>query len=723
MNTNRLLSRAILGIALSLPLVFSETSISLAQVSSLPASRNQITGIRLVPSGSRMKLEIDTAGGSRPQVFFTQQGNAWVGDITNAELRNAQGTRQEKPLPGVKLLEATQLDKSSVRVQIVGESNAPQGLLAERTSSRLVFDFQSLEPSAVVASQPTTPTAVSPIPLAKPSTQSPVSQSPSAPTVATTSLPASPATAKPSDVPAPKPTLLSLPPRTPSQPAVPSALAPATPISPLPLAKAPDAATTKPALLTPPAPGSQSPIALTPPTTPQVAQASPARPVTTSPAPSLAARAVAPPSGDIATSDLVIPLNTIDLGSTRTISLTLRNAPVGDVLSLLIRRAGLNIVLNDVPAASEADGVVSLDVKDSPLQETFDFILRLKNLQAIRKDQTVFIGRTLPGIDQQIVRNYRINQSTPDELVAFLQSLAVEGGPLVGAQFITDARTNSLTAIATTTQQSVIAAQIAQLDVREWQVLVDVRVLEVDQGSNTPQNAFELGFQSGNFTYTTPGLEPNSNGVLFSSAVNLPEQYLARLNRSQTGNSKILSNPRIVCAQGEDCKIDIGTSVVTNVESSTDPATGVTTQTLVFETAGVILELEGTRVDGNGFISFDNFTPSVNSPGTPNVIGNTTINQLNKKSVELGKVRFRDGETYVLSGLIQETDIVNVNKIPLLGDIPLLGQLFRTETNQKQRTETVFLITPYILRDGLVDGVPISRTMPTTSTASAVTQP
>lgn len=713
MDTNRFISQLIVGVALSMPLLAMDIAASQAQVSSLPASRNQITGVRLVPSGGRMKLEIDTAGGARPQVFFTQQGNAWVGDITNAELKLSEGARQEKPLPGVKLLEVTQLDKSSVRVQIIGETRAPQGLLAERTSSRLVFDFNSLEPAppAVVASQPAIPVgsatpATAPVrPVAAP-VQPP----------ATTATGPAAAPAKP--VPAPKPTLLSLPPRS-SRPPIPvassSAPAPTTTAPTTTTAVSPpQPAPARPTLLTPPprspvtssGPTPTTAAPASPPAATTIAQAPPpARPLEIATRPSFGARAVAPPSGDIAISDIQIPLNTVDLGSTRTISLTLRNAPVGDVLSLLIRRAGLNIVLNDVPPPTDPDGVVSLDVKDSPLQETFDFILRLKGLQAIRREQTVFVGRTLPGIDQQIVRNYRINQSTPGDIVNFLQSLAVEGGPLVGAQFITDERTNSLTAIATANQQAVIAAQIAQLDVREWQVLVDVQVLSISD-SIPVASLFNVGpAQSGNFTYT-------DGGINFNSASDFANQLQASVNRRRDSFTKTLANPKIVCAQGEDCRIDIGTSVVTNVTSSTDPATGVLTQTLVFDTLGVSLNLSRTRIDGNGFVSFDSFTPSVSTIGsTFTRADGTVITQLNRNSVNLGKVRFRDGETYVLSGLIQETESQSISKIPLLGDIPILGQLFRTESNGRDRNEIVFMITPYVLRDGLTrEGVPISQT-------------
>ncbi len=144
-----------LSLILSLPLLAVESQLDEAAAQQLtsanPQSLSRITDIRLVPHGNRMKLEINTAGGARPQVFFTQQGQSWIGDITNAQLDGGQGRyRQESPLPGVRFIEAKQMGNDSVRIEIAGVAAAPQGLLAQRSPTQLVFEFEGL-PSALPA--------------------------------------------------------------------------------------------------------------------------------------------------------------------------------------------------------------------------------------------------------------------------------------------------------------------------------------------------------------------------------------------------------------------------------------------------------------------------------------------------------------------------------------------------------------------------------------------
>jgi type IV pilus assembly protein PilQ len=72
---------------------------------------------------------------------------------------------------------------------------------------------------------------------------------------------------------------------------------------------------------------------------------------------------------------------------------------------------------------------------------------------------------------------------------------------------------------------------------------------------------------------------------------------------------------------------------------------------------------------------------------------------LNNRQLQSGSVRVRDGQTLVLSGIIQETERSSVNKIPILGDIPILGSLFRSTVNDNQRQELIVLLTPEILDD------------------------
>ncbi|MFS8801988.1 hypothetical protein NW868_07040 [Synechococcus sp. R60.2] len=464
-------------------------------------------------------------------------------------------------------------------------------------------------------------------------------------------------------------------------------------------------------------------------------------------------RAMAPPAGDLAVGSIIPAPPPVDLGSNAKITLTLRDAPVGDVLSLLVRRAGLNVVLNDVPP----DLTISLDVADSPLQETFNFILRLKELQASRVGQTVFIGTTLPGVGQQIVRTYRLNQLrieeteqtfdlaaagtaggggtveinarqlsiTPSEIRSrILAILEASNIPLAQESAIqADPRTNSLTIVATPTQHDVIAAYLAQIDLRSRQVLISARFIEINLDNNSSLGV-ALGSASGNFALGsgdntvfggTPLDQPAGSSVpnvgsvpaagtggslVFNTLNRLQQSLAARIDAAiASGTAKILADPKVVVANNTGAAIVVGQEVITNRRLQTDPATG--TSTVVFEkgNAGVNLLIQNVRIDDNGYITL-NLIPQISSIGSQITLSDgTVISLLNQRSVGTLQTRLKDRETLFLGGLIQEEDRVSVDKVPLLSEIPLLGSLFRRQNTTNTRSEVVVLITPVILED------------------------
>jgi type IV pilus assembly protein PilQ len=95
--------------------------------------------------------------------------------------------------------------------------------------------------------------------------------------------------------------------------------------------------------------------------------------------------------------------------------------------------------------------------------------------------------------------------------------------------------------------------------------------------------------------------------------------------------------------------------------------------------------------------------PQVTSVGNTQTINaggiNNVISLLNTRSVSSGLVRMRDGQTLVLSGIIQDQDTVATSKIPILGDLPIIGSLFRRTTRTNQRNEVIVLVTPNIIDD------------------------
>lgn len=689
-----------LSLILSLPLLAVESQLDEAAAQQLtsanPQSLSRITDIRLVPHGNRMKLEINTAGGARPQVFFTQQGQSWIGDITNAQLDGGQGRyRQESPLPGVRFIEAKQMGNDSVRIEIAGVAAAPQGLLAQRSPTQLVFEFEGL-PSAPPAPVAASPSQVAPNQPASPARPQPVAPPPA---------PASPPAAQ--------------------NPPSPQGTAP----NPQPLAQTPPSSPPAQAAPTP-QPASPGPVISQVPSVGQLNQ--PQLPPGSLPTGSpFQGRAVAPPAGDIAVGTILPDPPTVDLGSNARISLTLKDAPVGDVLSLLVRRAGLNVVLNDVPP----DLTISLDVQDSPLQETFNFILRLKQLQAQRRGQTVFVGQNLPGVTEILVRNYRVNQAVATDLASRLEEVLNAVAP--GAQFVVDERTNSITVIGNSRQQDIAAAQIAQLDVRRRQVLISLRAVDIRLDKNESLSV-NLGGASGNFALGTLGdakfggqplNQPAGSSVssigpespsgsitgIFNTLNRLQQSLALRVQSAiQDGTGKILTDPKVVVADGGSSRISIATSVPVNVETITIPQgenqPPVVTQRLQREDAGVILNVSEVRIDDNGFVTLT-IQPEISIPVPIQVLesgdfAGIQLFNIDRRRLEASQLRLRDGQTFIIAGLIQDRDIVEVQKVPFLGDLPLLGALFRSQSVNNARNEVVFMLTPYIMDDNVAFGLP-----------------
>lgn len=682
-----------LGLILSLPPLALESRVNEAAAQQLtsanPQRLSRITDIRLVPNGNRMQLEINTEGGARPQVFFTQQGQSWIGDITNAQLSGSQGRyRQESPLPGVRFIEAWQLSNDSVRIEIAGVAAAPQGLLARRSPTQLVFDFEGLPsappaPLAAVPPQPSSnPVAPGqPASLNRPQPVAPVPQ-PAAP---------APASQPVAQNPAPPQTTQAAPP------------APAVPAAPV-ISQVPPVDQLNQPQLPPGSLPTESPFQ---------------------------GRAVAPPAGDIAVGTILPDPPTVDLGSNARISLTLKDAPVGDVLSLLVRRAGLNVVLNDVPP----DLTISLDVQDSPLQETFNFILRLKQLQAQRRGQTVFVGQNLPGVTGILVRNYRVNQAVATDLASRLEGVLNAVAP--GAQFVVDERTNSITVIGNSRQQDIAAAQIAQLDVRRRQVLISLRAVDI-RLNNNESLSINLGGASGNFAVGTLGdanfggqplNQPEGSSVssigpagpsgsitgIFNTLNRLQQSLALRVQSAiRNGTGKILTDPKVVVADGGSSRISIATSVPVNVETITIPQgenqPPVVTQRLQREDAGVILNVSEVRIDDNGFVTLT-IQPEISIPVPIQVLeggdfAGIQLFNIDRRRLEASQLRLRDGQTFIIAGLIQDRDTVDVQKVPLLGDLPLLGALFRSQSVNNERNEVVFMLTPYIMDDNVAFGLP-----------------
>jgi type IV pilus assembly protein PilQ len=181
-----------------------------------------------------------------------------------------------------------------------------------------------------------------------------------------------------------------------------------------------------------------------------------------------------------------------------------------------------------------------------------------------------------------------------------------------------------------------------------------------------------------------------------------PSKFLALLQaRVQSGNGKILTDPTLVVQEGQEAEIKLTQEVfggfsrqqIINPDGSSS-----TVDAPIIKDAGLILNVSVDRIDDNGFISVK-ISPTISGVSGSQNTSQGVITLTQERSLKSGTIRLRDGQTLILSGIIQDQDRTTVSKVPILGDIPLLGALFRSTNRQNSRNEVVVLVTPQIVDD------------------------
>lgn len=181
----------------------------------------------------------------------------------------------------------------------------------------------------------------------------------------------------------------------------------------------------------------------------------------------------------------------------------------------------------------------------------------------------------------------------------------------------------------------------------------------------------------------------------------VPSKFLSTLQAQIiSGNGKILTDPTLVVQEGQKSTVNLTQDVFGGFKINTVAGTGATTSTRepIIKQAGLSLEILVNRIDDNGFVSVG-VSPTVSSIGSTITTPDGDISLLQSRTLNSGEIRLRDGQTLILSGIIQESDRSSVSKVPILGDIPILGALFRSTSKTNQRQEVVVLLTPQILND------------------------
>jgi general secretion pathway protein D len=279
-------------------------------------------------------------------------------------------------------------------------------------------------------------------------------------------------------------------------------------------------------------------------------------------------------------------------------------------------------------------------------------------------------------------------------------------------RIIADARNNALLVYATSTEFELVSAALKKLDIVPLQVFIEATIAEVTL-NDTLRYGLEWFFDIGNstITFNTTGVvtsQPKPNNLIFTQAPGFSYLFATSdvrvvLNAlTQITDVNVISSPTLLVLDNEPARLQVGDQVPISVRSSTSvtDADAPVVNEIEYRDTGVILDII-PRVNSSGLVLLDiiqEVSDVASSTATGATVTQTISPTISQRRIA-STVAVNSGETVALGGLIRDGKTNIVTGVPLLSDIPVLGNLFKTTTDFQRRTELLVLLTPRVVRD------------------------
>lgn len=255
-----------------------------------------------------------------------------------------------------------------------------------------------------------------------------------------------------------------------------------------------------------------------------------------------------------------------------------------------------------------------------------------------------------------------------------------------------DERSNSIIFYTTGGNYKALLPVVRRLDIMPKQIVLDATIAEVTLTDEFAQG-FEFAFRSGKLSGGTFGaLGAQDIGGFRLNWVDGFDRFIANLQQS-SNLVNVISNPTLVVRDGISASIQVGNDIPTVGSTTFTEDLQSQTQAVEYRKTGVQLNVTPT-INAQGLVVLQiDQTISNTSPTGPSVAGNPSIFERSIKT----EVIAQSGQTVLLGGLISENNSSGDSKVPLLGDVPILGNLFKSESESSEKTELVIFITPRII--------------------------
>jgi len=366
------------------------------------------------------------------------------------------------------------------------------------------------------------------------------------------------------------------------------------------------------------------------------------------------------------------------------VTMEAKDANLGDILTSISQISKVNMVLFG-PIREQ----INLKLDDIPIEDAINLILAGGRYTYIKKGDVYLVG-------EKNVNSPSSSVLTGSELIPleYLQAEKVvktlpSNIPAANVKVIKEQ--NAIMVTGTQGEIERVKEYVTKIDQKIPQIVVDALIIDIShQKGDSSSLSLSSQLEDGEDSIT---LFDNDLGKLsYKSIINFSDNF--RLNLQSlisNGKATIRANPNITTLNGQEATIEV--SDVTYYEVINTDEDGNEEMKYQSIDAGITLEVT-PWVSNSGSITLE-LKPSISNmkaqyQSRPPDIGRREISTT---------VRVKDGQTIVLGGLLQDNGSKTVNKVPILGDIPLLGRLFRSKSDDSSKTELVMYITPHILKN------------------------
>lgn len=384
---------------------------------------------------------------------------------------------------------------------------------------------------------------------------------------------------------------------------------------------------------------------------------------------------------------IITVLQTSPVAAQNDITLNIKNGDIKDVLHAIASISDKSIITD-----SSVSGNISIAFKNIPLTDALNLITASKGLTYRNINDVIVVASAdnLKNYNNSII-SIPLSYTYAKDVIETLKTLFPD------SKIGFDTASNTILFSGSAIEEERLRSSISAIDIPTKQITLEAKIISVNQEAaknlgiswtwdTLPQKDTDTAKDTGN-------TDSSDYGGSFKFWRGYAFKFNAALNALfADGKAKILATPRIITIPGKEASIFIGDHIPVQTEKHDSGSSYTSTE---YIDAGINLT----------------YTPIVSQDGrmvtaavhtevsTPTLISELQNYKVSSRTADTN-VRMLSGETLVIGGLINEEEQKSIQKIPLLSNIPILGELFKNRSSRKNKTEVLIILTPYITEAG-----------------------